>query len=445
MQSVGILYRHIVAESNPEDTWSALFPDAPIPEKPLSHASFRRLENHLTHYFEEFISIQAFRKDQTSRDLYLIRGLNDRKSPELFHAELNKVHRRIESQPVRDAFYHRVKFELLNEEKAHAIRHQRSSRLIETYHDQFDLFWLHEKLRMLLVAWGESGFHAYTLPSYELKDLLAQVESRLEKEDSPLLDIYAHMIRLYQGIEDIPGLLKLFKDNSHLAGLEERKNMFIYLSNHLIKAHNQAESGSASSLLFEVYIWGIQQKLVFFGGYIPSKMFSNIVATGLHTEAFEEVLALIHDYIAFVPPQEREETLRYNLGNYAFAIRAIPEAFHYFKEKFGHISYEVTARTKVICLRYEQGERTELESPLRSLKFFIMRHDELSTSFQQSSVLKIRLMEKLVRSTSSEDLQDLWAALQEIPNSFFQKWLRLKVLEINPCLSANEPTKQDVA
>lgn len=433
--SVRLLFDQVKSGKYIEQIWSRLFPDIKVPEKPLLDSGFRRLENHLSEYLEEFIAIETFRKDTTKRDLYLLRGLNDRQVPDLFQAELRKVRKRLEKQPVRDALYHRTRFEILREEKAHEIRHQKSSSVASDYYRQFQLFWLHERLRMILVNLSEAGLGRMAPPKEETESLLAEVEGMLTQTDCPLLSIYRHILLIQSGEEKFSELITLLVQCGHMAGLAEQKNIFILLSNHLIRIYNRTKDLSKAEQLFYLFLWGIKEELIYFGGYLPPKTYRNIISIGLHIGNYDEVYRLIHELIERVPIPEREEAFRFNLGTYYFALGRIRETYLMFMEKFHSSTYEVAARTKILSLRYENGERTELESPLRSLKLFVKSQKNLSESFRESALRQILLLEKLVKLQPSDKFERLYTLMNRYESSVSERDLKNQIKELNPRLA----------
>lgn len=433
--AVRLLFDLILTDKSIPNIWQELFPDTETPEKPLLDPAFRRLENHLSEFLEEFIAIETFRRDTIKRDLYLLRGLNERQVPALFYTELKKVRKRLVKQPVRDALFHRTWFEMLREEKAHEIRHQKKSTVAADYYKQFQLFWLHERLRMMLVTLSESGLGRMAPSQQEVQTLLIEVEDQINETNCPLLAIYRHVLLLLRKEENLPELLELLVECGHMAGITEQKNIFILLSNHLIRQYNQTKDLNKGEQLFSLFHWGINEELIYFGGYLPPKTYRNIISIGLHIGKYEEVHRLIHELIQYVPVPEREEAFRFNLGAYYYALGKVRQTFLMFMEKFHSITYEIAARTKILCLRYEKGERTELESPLRSLKLFVKSQKNLSESFRESSLKQIVLLEKLAKLQPNDRIEILHTLLNKSGYPIGKEELRYQIKELNPRLA----------
>lgn len=415
LQGVTALWEALLLDKDIAEVWEALFPGKRMPAKPFSHPAFRRLENHLTEHLETFLALESFKKDPVIRDYYLIRELNQRKNPALFQQELNKVQKRLDTGPLADARIQRVKMMLQAEANAFDIRQDKRVISLQPYFHKLPEIWLYERCWHALLLHNELSIRGRSVNFQKMWDQLRLDLNTYfsENNQAPLLRFYLALMDLLDGRELPSSALELVLANASLVNSSDLKDIAIMVSNHLLREARSHKTIQAASDCFSFFCWMIETRLVLFGGVMPGQLFTNIVFTGLQAGQVHATELFFHQWLPSLPKARQEEVGRFLHGLIAFEKGDYKEAARAFREKLALPYQDIFARRSLICIRYIQGERAELEDAIRALRHFIQTNPNLSVTSKDDHQKQVWLLEKLVKAHDDAAWMDILNNIQE--------------------------------
>ncbi|MEL6650960.1 MAG: hypothetical protein AAFQ87_09185 [Bacteroidota bacterium] len=432
-ESVLHLYRLLIKHTNIKKVWKGLYPERSIPDKPLQDVQFRRLENHLTERIGTFLAIRQFRKDESMRDLYLIKALNERPKEEIFLPEFNKIKKRLESTRVKNGEYYMLRYLLEREFQYYRVKHKSQNYSLDPEYDALlDTWWLHEKIRIANIGISRGRKEK---PSPILAFAMQLIREEDRYQEMPMLQIYQQQYNLHVHDEEshqIPEWLWLFRD---WLNPKERYDIFVNLTNYYIKKHYQTKDPYFRKQLYLLDKWGIDEKINFLDGYLTWTSYHIFCTMALVYEPIEEFLNIIDSYKELVSPTDREEVYQFHLGKYHYAIRDYRNAKRAFNQRFSRPVLERAGRTMLLVCRYENGERVELENEIRAFSVWLERQASLSKALTKSSLNFLKALSKLIDYQENKHREYLSRVIESESNITNKNWLKEKFREVDSILA----------
>ena len=426
------LYELIKARACPRKIWERLFPDRTMPDDPFQDNQFRRLENHLTTRIEKFLAIQAFLLDDSQRDLYLIKALNQRTPQDIFPTEFRKIWKRAEKQPVRDASYYRLLFELEKENQFFQLKHRRGKKAPsrEFYHNMLEAWWLHEKLRMEILNLNDQTVNQSPGHIHLLESVFELIEENPLFAEMPVIGIYLRLYKLLAFGDENRELLEHLWLYSDYMEPSERKDVFTLILNYYVRKSFESKEVFYREQLYLLYDWGLGKGLLFRDGFLLWRAYRGIFDLKLEFEDFDSTLHFLEEYKNHVPKLDREEVYSFCMGRLHFKRKEFRQALRYFLPRFRHLSNEISARLWLIRTRYELGNRVELENDLRAFRMYMDRKTTVDAMVKANVQNSLHFIDQLIRLYRPEELEKLRNQIQAADTLSNQEWFLEKVAEI---------------
>ncbi|MEL6674377.1 MAG: hypothetical protein AAFR61_19370 [Bacteroidota bacterium] len=416
--------------------WEALYPD-----KPFNDMQFRRLCEQLVKWLEEYLAIQAFRKDQDTKDLFLLKKMSTGPLQPFFLTTLHKIKNRLDRQPTRDRHYFRKQFQLEGEHQQYLrwYTHDLPENPYQHLQYSLDQWWILEKLRM--------GIMNLTLPArqkpeeFPLAPIIESLEETKMAEANPLIKMYLAIHYLYAGKPiDVEEIISLIKYNSQLLSKDNLMTAYQVVLNHLAVRANQTRERFYYQKLHEMYSWAIDRELVFMGEYLPAAYYKNIITLSLllaNTEVPEErthYLQVGYNYLHhlrhFLPPQDQEDEFYFNLAYYYFAAGDFAKVESSLGGRpFKNLQYAIQGRILGMRARYEMRDFYHLASSIRSLMVYIRKHLPEGNLYRAPFLNMLRFFRRLVESQTADELSKLERAIISSQKVVEKAWLLQKVKE----------------
>lgn len=408
--------------------WTKVFPRMVFPKDPFSNIKYRKLEFKLCAYIEEFLAIQAFRQSKSTRDLFLIKALNNRDAGKLFEAKLKKTRLRLEKKTVRDETYFRSQY-LLERENQHYLYKQLlkvKGSIAPSLSKAFEIYWLHEKFRLAIANLNHKQVTGIEVPAPFFQEILSYARM-FPKEEYPVLYIYRTLYETFADALVNQDLFSLIYTHKELFDEDALKDIYATTLNYYVRLINSTNSPEFLEKLFEHYRWGIENRLVFRDNVLAWDYYKNFVTIGLHLKKYKFTREFIEEYKVFLPDDHREEAYRFSLAQYHFTQYNFKECIKLLNLKFFNVYYEIQARFLALQAHYELGTDADLLRSLRSLRVFIGRQKTLSKAKKNLEANRVKLFEKLVKAFTKKNYEQLYEEILNDHSIGNRQWLLEKI------------------
>ena len=417
--------------------WSNIYPG-----EDFDDSRFRKLSEQLIRHLEEFLAIEGFRKDRTSKDLYLLRELGLRNSFQLFQTIYRKVKSRLNRRVIRNEQFFRD--HTLFDREFLKYKAKIGSQVkfgLSDFFQSFDKWRLIEQANMLIYQL----FKPEEAPSPVVKAnyFFEQLKSHEEYSQEPLLHIYTLLFELLTGkSEEFQTYLNLLNSYTYQFDRETLQFIYVFSTNYIVRKANSTRETKYYEQYADLMHWGLTQKLLFINGMLPSRSYKNLISTQVilakklegnlklkRINKAEEYLESLKDYL---PEKEREDAYRFNKALYYFTIGKYDKVEASLgKTAFSNINpgLAVQGRLYGLMARYEMEEYTYLATAIKSLKRYVQIHTKKDLNIGSYNLLlkHLRFFNRLVQAYTVEDYAKLRKAVEKEPKIYEKNWLIEKI------------------
>ncbi|MCB0853510.1 MAG: hypothetical protein KDD63_14890, partial [Bacteroidetes bacterium] len=311
--------------------WEKAFPGQLYNDGIISRLNFV-----LTEWLEEYISIEAFRKDPFAKALYLNRFVIRRAPEDLYGTTIKKTRKRLESkeQPIRDYTFFRLQFELdrLDAEYQNLFPGNK----IRRYIIHPEIVEKNEELQLLL-SQAELSLKRLSnrtaLNPYDhltLERLKVYAENTGEQE-IPLINLYQQLFIYLENREKISSqqaeeLIALYQRDYACLRPDGQFTIAIHIQNVLIRSIYQDNRSSLYEILFDFYRLMLEKGETFGSRYF----YQNLIQICLQLAQRwpldnpqrnilqEKARSFLEEYKPSLPQKDQEEAYQYNLAHIYF-------------------------------------------------------------------------------------------------------------------------------
>lgn len=396
-----------------------------ISNRPYNDSRFRQMCSQLAALVEEFVAIEAFRRDKHGRNLSLIRELQLREANSLAESSMNKAQKELQNDSIRDQLYFRKKL-LLDQEHLQIIYKLSGNigaKQIKPLTNIIDQWILHEKMYNVHIA-KNLGVKNDEL-SLLSKVIIEICEKLPLKERLPILNLYISLyLKLGEDPQKMLEVFTIFKKVKELLSRSNYLNIFILILNFYTRRVNTLGTKEEVSILLELYEWGVEDKTLFNQHYLIASHYKNIIKLCLRLRRIEKAQHYIESLKEFLNEKDREDAYLFMVG-----------LLHFYSEKFGKavqilgklslplIEDELNRRNYVLQSFYELGERVELEGNLHALNEFIRSQKNISKYYQNTWYNQVKLFQRLLRVQNIKRLENLLRDIQTTKPLGNPEWL----------------------
>lgn len=387
----------------------------------------------LLQLIRQYLTYKESVSDPVQEKTLMVRALRNRRLDGLFEKEWTEIRAFHDSNIQRNIHHHYFNYLLHQEHYEHASLHQRSGDLqLQEMTNELTIYYVANLLRWSCVT---LTLQHLSSRNYELP-LLAPVLHLVESgkwADVPAISIY---YASYKALSepDNDAHFKVVKENIRryrtLFTEKEIRDIYLMAINYCIQRHNRGASTYMNEL-FELYQYGLSQKILFENGYLSRFTYKNAATTGLWLKEFDWVDSFLKEYKAYLHPGERENTYLYNLALFYFRQPDYDKAMELLqKVEFKDVFYNLDGRRMLLRIYYELNEYDALNSLLDSFSIYIRRQKGLG-SHRDNYLNLIRFIRKLqhLNARDAEAKQALIAEIQQTTALAERRWL-LQQLEM---------------
>lgn len=409
-----------------KELWQFTYPSRPFPEKPYQDSGFRRREYQVSHQLERFLALKRIRSDKSLLQLKLLEELKSRGAERIFVNTFNKTKRELQGEKKLDGSYYEYLYRLEREWREYLLRIGNKKQLEKnrsSLNFLMDTWWFHEKMRAVLMNLSQDS--AATMDPF-MPPLLQYIRKHEVYGKVPLLIIYGEIYQMLTSNDLIlaPRIQGWLKE--HIDEIQEDivQDIFNILHNYYVRNFNQTGEKGFTQSLWELYQWGIESGILLHEGVLSPGRYRNLLETGIRVGELEQVWTYLSTLTSKLPVDSQEEEYRFNLGGYYAAKGDLKMASRTLGGRFSHPHKEINARMKLLRLRYEEGEREDLEHELRALRAFCRRNENMNPVFRQNVVNEIKVFQSLIKAFHSTDFRKLSDQIDKTSPLVSRAWFR---------------------
>ena len=386
-------------EPNKETAWQQLFGDSPYDDQKLRlHLSY------LHRLLEKYLIVKEATSDELSNQVALAVAYRKRNSQEPFERVRKNLEKILESQPLRNAYYHENRYELLWESHQHNYtKNPTDISQLRELSNAADVVYLSQKLRLVCLLTAHQSVYQVDVENAWEKDLMAMAE-RAEFADQAAVAVYLVCYRMLRQPDDeqhFQAFKAILIGQSSQFSEEEMHGLFILAVNYCVRGINAGLEKYSGEVL-DLYKTGLEKGYLFENGTLRRFTYYNIVAAGLQANELEWVRFFIHEYKNRLEKKYRESLFSFNLARLEYAHRNYEHVLDLLqKANYRDILLNLSAKTLLLKTYFELGERNTLESHMDAMRNFI--HRKRVIGYHRTNYLNVvRYMEKFIRLQKSD-------------------------------------------
>jgi hypothetical protein len=397
------------------------------PKDKLNMPRLRHVMSFATDVLEEFIRYKEYVFDSKYSEIALLRGFRKRNLKKDAQKQGVLTQKILDNQIIQNEDYYWLKYKLEVEDFRLQTEGTRpTSTNLQVVMDSSSLVFVLSTLRYTCITITHQNLYKtqYTIPF--LAAILASIEQGDYAAVRSIQLYYACYLALTQPTEDSPyELLKgyLIKYPNILTPHEFREVYEIAI-NYCIKRLNKGNRYYAEEAL-DLFMKGIDNKVLLYDGYLSHFAYKNIVAIGLYLGQIDKIKEFIPTGEDLLHPNHRKNYIHYNTAKFHFATKKYDEAkVMLISMEYDDLFMTVDAKMMLLKIYVIQGHFDLMDSFVHSFNQFLRRKKELS--YHRNSFLNtVRLTQKVINAFTKEEKKALAEEIERttpmpIPE---KKWL----------------------
>lgn len=354
-----------------ERIFSKLFPD-----QTFDDARLRQTIHFLLKSVEEFLIYQELREDQVRSKLALASVYRKRKLEKAFQKTMNTAEQAQERFPHRNEHFFHNEY-LLHQEKFQF--QSEKQRMIETnlqdVSDSLDTMFLVDKLRQACLILAHQKVFKTEFEIGLLNEVLRHVEEQQFLE-IPAIAIYYYTYKTAVDKDNLSHFEQLkaqLHAHIHLFPTVEQRDIYLLAINYCIGRLNVGDRLFIREA-FELYREGMERKVLIENNTINRFTFRNIVNIGTSLKEFDWVENFIQNYQQYLSPKYRQNFVHFSFAKLHFEKREYGQAMRLLSQfDYDDVLINMSAKSMLIKIYYEEDELDTLESLLESMRNYIHR------------------------------------------------------------------------
>ena len=420
-----------------EDIWNKL-----IPKTPYNDVRFRKYCSDLLKNVESFLAFEHVSNDKITKTNLTLESIRKRRIEHLYNAYIRNSRRLANENDDESANAHLNRY--IVEKTLYELTDSGSKRLdksnIESISNNLDNFYFSEKLKFYSTALSQQS---YIKDKYDIKfadDLLKLVKNS-ELLSVPAISIYYYClltVKESENLEHFYKLKELLTENGSDFPKNEALSLYYLLANYCIRRNNKGDYQFADEL-FKIYDEMKNKEIILSdSGEISPWNFKNSVGIGLFLKKFEWTFQFINELGSKLPDQYRENSLKFNWGQYYFHLKEYDKVLDLLMElEYEDILASLNAKVFTTITYFETDKYDLLDFYIESFRVYLGRKrksKELNDARQQRYLRFLSMVKKLTKIIPGDE-----KAITKIENDLAKekqqglvgaKWLSEKIEEL---------------
>jgi len=405
----------------------------------------RTLMFSLSSLAENYLSYQRFKNDYFVDKRYLLCELNDRGLNRLFNKNMKTVSKKLNDEQVKDADYFHNMYNLEYENLFFLGRtnFDRIEKIVknsdaENMFNHLTCYYLIHSMNHYIYFLNVMQLYHFSFNTDAFKDILKLLKKSML--EVPAVNLAYNLLMLFLDEDNE----SYFYDTLEL--LENHENEFhrLHLNNAYMNLKNYCKrmilKGKEKFLkeLFDVYKIDIRKRTYTMLEYMSFRYYTDVVETGLKLKELKWVRDFIETYKSKLPEDSRENTYRYSLALYEFALKNFEKSLELLsKVKYYDVYHKMKYRGLVLMLYYELDYGDALLSHMDSFKHFLLNDSLISEErkmYYSGFIKYIGTLSGLRDKHKKDELMCLKQNVNEDNALFNKEWVLEKIGEIEVSL-----------
>ena len=400
------------------------------PGEETNMARLRHVMSFATEVLEDFIRYKEYVYDRELSDLLLLKGLRKRALKKDAEKEERSFRNKLKKQEVQNEIHYWVKHQLEVEGfKLQTDGDRPTSTNLQEVMNSASLFFVLTTLRYACISITHQNLYKkeYNVPFLEA--ILTDIEAGKYADINSIQLYYACYLALTEPNEDKPyQLLKNYLIQfPKILPPKQFQEVYGIALNYCIKRSNKGNLLYMEEA-FNLYMNGIENRILLDDGYLSHFAYKNIVGIGLYLGKIVEIETFIPKGKYLLHPDHRDNYMHYNTAKFYFATQKYLEA----KKLLTSMDYDdlfmtIDAKMMLFKIYVEEGNFDVMEAYVHSFTQFLRRKSDLSY-YKKTFLNTIRFAQKAIHAFTKEEKKTLAEQIQNTNPLPEKKWL-LELLE----------------
>ncbi|MCB0706471.1 MAG: hypothetical protein KDC34_14240 [Saprospiraceae bacterium] len=404
-----------------------------FPEVPYEDARLRQSIHFLLKCTEEYLSYQEFMADPVRAKIALATYYRRRHIDKSVERTLDAARKEQEKQPYRNRRFLENELLLEKERYNYLSSKQRSGPFnLQEVSDSLDRQFLAEKLRQASLMFSHQAVYKIEYDWGLLDGLLALVEEKNFLQH-PAIAVYYYSYLSLKERENEAHFYKLKEQilqHGDFFQRNEIRDHYLLAINFCIQRINRGEDHFVREALELTQLGLKKQTLLLEDGIISRWTFRNAVAFGTILKEFDWTENFILEFRDHLEEKHRESIVHYSLARLHFEKKEYHKAMLLFTQvEYDDMLMNLTAKTMLLKMYYEQEEFNALDSLLESMRVYLRRKKVMG--YHRDNYTNIITYTKKLTTINPYDkksIQKLESDIKESSPNTEQRWM-LRQLE----------------
>lgn len=380
---------------------------------------------------EQFIGWKKYQEQEILIKSHTLESLVERNLEKNYQNIFQNAEKELNEKPLRNARYYQDKYLLTEVSNKHftAKNLRKFNDKLQEVANYFDVYYLSQKLKYSCEMMSMQRF----LSADYSQNLIEEIGRFLRKssyENVPAIALY-HQVFLTLTDENneahFEQLTALMDEHIDCFSDEEMQEFYFHTINYCIRKMRQKEEKYVEKAL-QIYIKGVENKLLLHNDLISPWDYKNIVKLGLRLKKFAWTEQFIKKYTDILAEEYRLNAFNYSLADLSYHKQEIPTALTHLREvEFTDIFFTLDAKIMLLKIYYDNEEEEALLSLLTSFKIFLKRNKLISVEVKNTYENFINLLSQILKS-KKEHITDLQQKINDTPLLTDRNWL-LEVIQ----------------
>ncbi len=367
-----------------------------------SEAQLNHLMSFLLKLAEDFVGLEAYKKEPYAAGYYVLRGLGQRGLEKHYRYQLEKATQlfKNELRPGVAHFYEKYSLEIFEAERFARNSPRLFNESVQKATDNLDAFYLLEKLRRTCYMYTSQAILSTPYNLQLVAEICRFTGDNLHTLASPAIEAYYRIFQLLtkeDPHQDFQALKALLETRSLEFSVEDLTDVYQYAINFCnIQILKVQETYIVEA--FDLYLKGVNSGILLESGTLSPWHFKNIINLSLKLKKYDWTEQFIHQNTRLLAPEFQADALHYNLALLQYNTQRISEALvHLNKVEFTDIHYSLGAKVMLCQIYYQNDDFDALESLLHAFNTFLRRNKMLADSTRQAYLNFIDILRKITR------------------------------------------------
>jgi len=300
--------------------------------------------------------------------------------------------------------------------------------------DVFDQYYIANKLKQ--ASWmlsHQAVFHT-EYDNVFLEHIISHLENTPDLLDNPAIGIYFFTFKMQANEEEETHFIHLkesLRKNTGQLPLNEMQNLYLFAINYCAKKINNGKSQFISEA-WELQKRGLEEGILIQDGYLNRFIYRNFITTGIRLGYYDKVNEYIFKYGELLREEYKDNFIKFSLAKLFYEKGSYEKAMELVSQyEFKDILVNLSAKTMLLKMYYEQSEFRVLESLLESMRAYLQRKKVLG--YHKANYKNIiRYTKKLLKVNpySKAQVNKLRQEMEAVNPLTEKKWLLRQLEEL---------------